>query len=168
MLISLIFALVYYAINYPLKYKNQINKYALQYNLSSALVASVINTESSFDKNATSIKGACGLMQIMPTTGQYIAENLGQTFNIDNLYNPDTNIQYGCYYLNYLFDKFKDQRVVLASYNAGEGVVSNWLKDSRYSQDGVTLQHIPYQQTRQYVDKVNQNINIYKNKLKES
>ncbi len=165
LLLGFMIVIVYYFVAYPLKYQQQILLYSTQYHLDSALVGSLINVESSFNPQATSSKGARGLMQIMPATGQYIADSLGQMFDPDNLYNVDTNIQYGCFYLRYLFDKFDNLDLVLASYNAGEGVVSNWLKNKKYSPDGKTLHYIPYSQTAKYLHKVKRSMPIYQNKL---
>ncbi len=165
LIVSIVFSLVYNRVTYPLKYQKQISLYSTIYNLDASLVSSVINAESGFDTKATSSKGARGLMQIMPATGQYIADSLGQSFDFVDLYDVDTNIQYGCFYLRYLFDKFDNIDLVLASYNAGEGVVSNWLKNKKYSQDGKTLDVIPYAQTSKYVYKVKQAMPIYQSKL---
>ena len=86
--------------------------------------------------------------------------------DVKSLFESDTNIKIGCKYLSYLFDKFEDETVALASYNAGEGVVMRWLEDSRYSADKKTLKKIPYEETREYVAKVQKAKAVYKSKLK--
>ena len=155
-LFLLFFTFVFYSVNYPLKYKNEIKQFSLKYGLKPELVASLINKESSFNKNAVSSAGAIGLMQILPSTALYISQMLKEedVFKIEDLYNSGINIKYGCYYLKYLKNKFNDEKTFLAAYNAGETTVFNWLKNSNYSNDGKTLKHIPYSVTENYALKI--------------
>lgn len=148
------FNIAYYSAVYPLKYKNYISTYAGEYGLDKTLVCSVINAESGFNKDAKSSKGAVGLMQIMPQTAVFIANELGEEYDYEKLYDPQTNIRYGCFYLNYLRERFVDETVYLASYNAGETAVNLWLGNNSYSRDGVTLDKIPYDVTRAYTNKI--------------
>lgn len=166
-LVSVLGAVIYYAIKYPFNYKKEILQYSKIYDVPADVVASLINAESRYNEQALSNKGAMGLMQIMPRTAEFIASELEiEDFDLSMLYDVDTNIMFGCYYLNYLYNKFEDTKVVLASYNAGEGKVQEWLRNSQYSDDGVTLKKIPYEQTSNYVDKILNGIDVYKNKLK--
>ncbi len=149
---------------YPIKYKNYITKYAEEYNLSPSVVASIINVESGFDKNAKSRVGAIGLMQIMPDTAIYICEINHISFDDNNdLYNPEKNIQIGCMYFRYLLNKFQDFDNSIYAYNAGETTVKNWLKNTNYSQDKKHINNVPYIETKNYLNKINKNIRIYKN-----
>ena len=154
---------------HPLKYEKEILYYSKEYKLSPVLVASVINVESSFKADAKSTAGAVGLMQMLPSTANYIAELNNLDFlGEDSLLEPEVNIKFGCLYLKYLIDKFNHIDTALASYNAGETKVRNWLKDPLYTLDQKTLSYIPYKETREYVEKVNENMKVYKhyNKLK--
>lgn len=160
-ILVLAFNFLYFNVKYPLKYKREIIKYSNEYNLQPTFVASVINAESSFNTNATSKKGAIGLMQILPSTANYIASMLNEEFSTKNLYNPETNIKYGCYYLNYLSNKFYSATEVLCAYNAGESIVRSWLKDTNLSKDGKTLKTIPYNVTKNYTQKIIQNQKYY-------
>ena len=72
----------------------------------------------------------------------------------------------GAYYLSFLIDYFQDERLGICAYNAGQGNVSSWLADERYSEDGKTLKEIPFEETRIYLQKVLNNYNYYKNKYK--
>lgn len=155
---------IFFAVRYPLLYREEIINYSKTYNLDTALVASLINEESSFDKNALSSKGAMGLMQIMPQTATYVQQLIGEDRECD-LYEPKDNIRIGCYYLNYLYQKFNDQILTLCAYNAGENTVRMWLANENYSQDGKTLNYIPYPQTKAYVDKILYGIRFYKYRL---
>ncbi len=161
--VSVICAVIFYPF-YPLKYTEQIKAYAEQYDLSPELVAGVIYAESGYNSKAVSDKGAMGLMQLMPSTAQEIASKLGEKYSEDMLLDVDTNIRYGCYYLRYLYDRSGSDIIVLASYNAGLGVVSKWLNNNEYSYKG-ELVAIPYKQTQEYIDKVNKARIYYKNKL---
>ena len=131
-------------------------------NLDVNLVLSIIKTESKFNENAISSKGAVGLMQILPSTATWLAEKMDlKSFNMENLNNPEINIKLGCYYVRYLFDNFEDEELAICAYNAGEGVVRNWLNDKEYSLDGKKLDSIPYDETRNYLSKVKLNKQIY-------
>ena len=151
---------------YPMSYSQEIIYYANNYNMDSGLIASVINTESNFDKNAKSSKGAIGLMQIMPSTAEWVANKIGLEFDEKELYNVNYNIEIGTYYLSYLKSYFNDERLALCAYNAGIGNVKNWLNNKDYSLDGKTLKIIPYQETKNYLNKVYKNYHYYKNKYK--
>ena len=118
---------------YPLKYKEIVIENADLYGLDRALVFATIRVESSFNKNAKSSKGAIGLMQITLSTAEYIAKRLN-IIDFD-LTDENINVMFGCYYLRYLIDKFSSIESAICAYNAGEGNVSKWLKDSDYSDD---------------------------------
>lgn len=145
---------------YPLKYEETVVKYSKEYNLDFYLVMAIIKTESSFRASAVSEKGAKGLMQITDNTAKYIAKELKESdFEIFSI---DTNIKFGCYYLRYLFNKFEVEETALSAYNAGEGNVLSWLKNSKYSLDGKNLTTIPFKETNEYVKKVYKSYNKYR------
>lgn len=149
---------------YPYKYEEYINKYSDEYGLDPYLVLAVIKTESNFNKEAVSKKDAKGLMQIMDSTGEWIAKELGVNYFMSSmLFDPELNIKMGCWYLNNLEKEFdEDLDLVLAAYNGGSGNVNKWLNHEEYSEDGETLSYIPFPETKKYVDKVKANYNIYK------
>jgi len=159
----LVAAYIYFFINYPLGHQNLIKKYSEKYGVDPYLVAAIINVESRYDENAVSRKEARGLMQISPVTGYWAAKELGiEDFNLDMLYDPEINIMIGTWYLDVLSQEFGGNlQLILAAYNAGSGNVHNWLNDKRYSKDGKSLSQIPFQETREYVDRVQDNIKIY-------
>lgn len=139
----------------PHKYNDYIEKYSKEYDLNPDLVRAVIKTESNYREKAVSPAKAYGLMQITKSTGEYIASNLGvNNFNEEILFNPETNIEFGCWYLNNLRTEFDNQNNELAAYNAGRGNVQAWLKNSAYSKDGENLDKIPFPETAAYVKKV--------------
>lgn len=155
-----------FAYLYPMAYSEQIILYAEKYNVESALIASVINTESNFAEDAVSNKGAIGLMQIMPSTAKWVASSLGKDYKEDYLLDAEYNIEIGTYYISYLEKYFGNEELALCAYNAGQGNVKSWLSDKEYSKDGKTLDKIPYQETENYLNKVFKNYHYYKNKYK--
>lgn len=145
--------------NYTLKYKNEIVAISRQNQLNPSLVAAIIYAESGFNKNAKSQKGAVGLMQIMPQTAQWIATDIGVE-NFD-LQDPQTNISFGCFYLQYLFSKFDTEIEVLCAYNAGESNVREW----KTAGGEITEKNIPFPETKSYVKKVLEAKKYYSKKL---
>lgn len=145
-----------------------IERYAAEYNLDPAFVTAIIRNESSFNTKAESSVGARGLMQAMPDTAEWIAGKLGESFDFDNLYEAETSIRYGCWYLNYLSELFTgDPVLVCAAYHAGQGEVLSWLGDEDISVDGVHvhIDDIPITNTRNYAKKVTQAYGIYESLL---
>ena len=122
----------------------------------------MIHTESRFDSEALSPAGAVGLMQITEETGEFIAKKLEITdFKVEDLKDPETNIKMGTYYLSYLQTMFEREETVLAAYNAGPNRVKTWLLDPAYA-TGDVLTNIPFQETKDYVDRVLLREKIYK------
>jgi len=148
---------------YRLLYPELIHTYAAEYALDPYLVAAVIHTESGNRRDIVSSSGAIGLMQVMPDTGKWIAEKLGlDEYEENDLYEPQTNIRFGCWYLSFLTKRFeKDRQLVLAAYNAGHGNVEKWLQDPDIAQDG-QLVAIPFAETERYVEKVQRAYEKYK------
>ena len=144
----ILFVLIQCIKTYPLKYSAEIKAQAKENEISAPLVASIIYAESCFQKNATSNKGAVGLMQIMPQTAEWIASELNTAGY--NLFDEKTNIAFGCYYLKYLHEKFDSEIEVLCAYNAGESKTREWQ-----TQLGkITQENIPFAETKNYVKKV--------------
>lgn len=134
--------------------------YSKEYGLDDSLVYSVIKVESKFNKKAVSKRNAKGLMQISEITQNWAQEELGLE-NID-IFDPETNIKIGCWYLNKLFKEFNDLDLVITAYNGGSGNVSKWLKNDAYSRDGNKLHEIPFEETKNYLEKVKENYRVYK------
>lgn len=113
---------------YPLRYQDHILKYSKEFNVPPTLIAGVIYTESHYNPVATSRVGARGLMQIMPATGAGLARQLGDgSYSVEKLYDPETNIRYGTYYLRSLLDTYgNDVDVVLVAYNGGSSAANRY------------------------------------------
>lgn len=147
----------------PLKYQDMVEKYAKQYQLEESLVYGVIFCESRFNPEAVSSADAVGLMQVTKETGWWAAEQMGLNPDAIDLTDPDTNIRIGCWYLHWLNEKFDGVReTALAGYNAGHGNVARWLDDEEMSRDGITLDEIPYGETKSYVKRVELAEKIYR------
>lgn len=145
----------FYKMSYPREYSEYVEEAAEEYELEPALIYAVIRTESGFNAEANSPVGACGAMQIMPTTFEWLQQvrECEGTYTESDLYDPEINIDYGSYLLRYFIDYYGTEQAAVAAYNAGF-VVSEWLEDPQYSSDGVVLDEIPYPETSEYVKKV--------------
>jgi soluble lytic murein transglycosylase len=136
----------------PLRHEDIIRQQAHEKHLDPALVAAVIYTESRF-RDQTSHAGAKGLMQLTPDTAKFV-ERLsgGSTFQVSDLSTPQVNIAYGTYYLRYLLDRYGDnEALALAAYNGGEGNVDRWVDAARRQGKALTIDAIPFGETRAYV-----------------
>lgn len=139
---------------YPLENKELIYKASKDYSIDPYLISAIIYEESKFNPQSKSRAGAIGLMQVMPDTGNWIAEKQVRRFTVDDLYLPEVNIDMGCWYFSYLRAKYKDERLALAAYNSGDKNVDRWLKDSKYGTIDEMLENIPYKETRVYIPKI--------------
>lgn len=141
---------------YPFPYRQITFNYAEAYNLDPYLLAAIMKAESNFDYRALSPKGARGLMQIMPDTGQWIALRLGnQAFDPEQLFDPATSIGFGAWYIADLQTEFHgDIVLVLAAYNGGRGNVEEWVSSKNLSGGNSTIDQIPFPETRNFVRKV--------------
>lgn len=151
--------------SHPLYFEDLIVRYAAENGVDPALVSAVILCESSFDPQAESRLGARGLMQLMEPTAQWAAEALDEEegYSFDLLYDPETNVRLGTWYLGYLSRRFDgDMLKVVCGYHAGQGNVDAWLANPKYSPDGVTLQNVPEGGTSTYAQRVMNAYEIYR------
>jgi len=141
---------------YPLPFRQEIYYYSRQHQLDPHLVAAVIKVESGFQPEATSSEEARGLMQLMPYTGEWVAQMNGfDDFEVDMLYEPSYNLHLGTWYLAYLLDNFDyNLAQALAAYNGGQGQVRRWIEQDIWDGNGGNLEDIPFRETREYVRKV--------------
>src|SRR5918993_1493996 len=136
----------YERLRYPLEYEQIVVGHAENYGLEPQLVAAVIYQESKFEADAVSSSGAVGLMQLLPATAQGIADRTGGTgWHERDLVNPELNVRYGAWYVRHLLDKYEDEELALAAYNAGQTNVDRWRER------GVGIQ---FAETRHYVERV--------------
>ena len=155
------------AFTYPTTYEEYVVKYSKKYDVDPVLVFSVIYVESGFDEKAESDVGARGLMQLMPDAFDWVKFRLNDTRDIDfdSMYDPETNIQYGSYYLSYLMDKYDDSiELSAAAYHCGMGLVDGWLEDGTISAENFDVNDIPDEndQTSHYINKITKAYKGYK------
>ena len=142
---------------YPRPHERIIQQFARRFDVNEDWIYGLIRQESRFIASVSSSAGANGLMQIMPATAQWIARQLEQTtFQRNDIYQIDTNIQFGTYYLRSLLDRL-DQNVILATtgYNAGPQRAKQWRATlTKPIEATIFIETIPFTETRGYVQNV--------------
>jgi len=148
---------------YTIDYRDAIAAAATSHGLDPLLVAAIVRVESGFNARALSPKGARGLMQVMPDTGAWVAQQLSwPDYHPDMLYDPERNLAIGTWYLRYLATVFDGNLVAtLAAYNAGQNRVQQWLADSTWDGRKETIDDIPFRETRTYVRRVLGTLDTY-------
>ncbi len=143
----------------PLEHEDIIRQQAQEKGVDAALIAAVIDTESKFT-NAESSAGARGLMQITPEAAEFIEKQSGgTTFKLNDLSDPEINIRYGTFLLKELLERYEgDTAAALAAYNAGPGNADKW------GGAGLSVEEIPYPETRAYVELVLERQKEYREK----
>ena len=156
--------LAYWRILFPEPYWTTIKAESAKNNLDPYLVASLIRQESEFNPSAISYADAWGLMQLLPREGKRLAREEGLTnFQTFQLLNPEINIRLGTRYLRETLDKFGGvTEYALAAYNAGDSRVVDWQAAGPYSGMDEFVESIPFTQTREYVQAIERNIEIYR------
>ena len=149
---------------YPLYYEDLIGERALEYEIDPLLVLAMIREESRFNAWNESVAGARGLMQIIFSTGEWIAQKINlEEFNDEMLFNSEINIDLGCWYINYLKERFSNDLILIISgYNAGPGTTSKWLEQYDRSDLDNFIENVPYSETREHIKKVIKSYQMYK------
>jgi len=156
--------LAYWHILFPEPYWSIIKAESAKNDLDPYLVASLIRQESEFNPSVISYANAWGLMQLLPSVGRTLAREEGMThFQTFQLLDPETNIRLGTRYLKQLLDHFGGvPEYALAAYNAGDSRVVDWQAAGPYSGIDEFVESIPFTQTRDYVQAILRNIEIYR------
>lgn len=156
--------LPYWRILFPEPYWSIIKAEAAKNNVDPYLVASLIRQESEFNPSVISYANAWGLMQLLPSVGRSLARQEGmKNFQTFQLLDPETNIRLGTKYLKQTLDKFGGvPEYALAAYNAGDSRVQDWQSAGPYSGMDEFVESIPFTQTREYVQAILRNIEIYR------
>jgi soluble lytic murein transglycosylase len=142
---------------FPFQYLKKIKK--IDKTIDPLVVLSLIRQESAFNPRAKSHVGARGLMQLMPATAKQYKKNV----RVSHLKRPDVNIKIGIKYLKKLFKRYDGNLIyTLSAYNAGESRVKRWKKNIFVNEDPmVTIESIPFRETRKYVKLIYRNIFFY-------
>lgn len=153
----------YWEALFPKPYWPDLKKFSSQNALDPYLVASLIRQESEFNPAAVSRANALGLMQLLPKVGTSVArdEKL-RHFSPAQLFTPEVNLQLGTRYFRQMVDKFGAFEYALAAYNAGSNRVDDWLGQGKYRDPQEFVESIPFTETREYVQAILRNANVYR------
>ena len=154
----------YWELLFPLPYRRELTADADARGIDPYLVAGLIRQESEFDPGALSSAKAYGLTQVRPVTGRQFARSAGiSSFSAGMLYQPAVNLKIGCSILRSMLDQNGGHlEQTLASYNAGPARVSEWLTWNSYREPAEFVESIPFTETRDYVQAVLRNADIYR------
>jgi peptidoglycan lytic transglycosylase len=152
----------YWEALFPRPYWADLKKFATANGLDPYLVASLIRQESEFNPNAVSAKNALGLMQLLPRVGRGMAKQVQlRHFSTAKLFTPAVNLQLGTRYFRAMVDQFGGLEYALAAYNAGDNRVRDWQANGRYRDVQEFVESIPFTETREYVQAIMRNANVY-------
>src|SRR6201987_5336764 len=153
----------YWEALFPKAYWGDLKRFSTQNELDPYLVASLIRQESEFNPNALSRANAVGLMQLLPVTGKKVAKEVNlHHYNPSQLYTPTVNLQLGTRYFKTMVDKFGSFEYALAAYNAGSDRGQDWVSEGKYRDPQEFVESIPFTETREYVQAILRNANVYK------
>jgi soluble lytic murein transglycosylase len=147
---------------FPLPYELNLRSAAARNQLDPMLVAGLIRQESAFESKAMSHMGAIGLMQVEPKTALKLARQLKVRYARARLTDPGYNLQLGSRYLANLIQSFGTPEAALAAYNAGEDRVVQWTTGQNYLETAEFVESIPFTETREYVQIVIRNAEVYR------
>jgi len=153
----------YWEALFPRAYWTDLKKYASENALDPYLVASLIRQESEFNPNAVSRANAVGLMQLLPKVGKGVAKQEKiRHFNSQQLFTPTTNLRLGTRYFRSMVNQFGSFEYALAAYNAGTDRVQDWMGQGKYRDPQEFVESIPFTETREYVQNIMRNANVYR------
>jgi len=152
----------FWRLSYPMPYQEIVKSAAEEFGVDPLLIWAVMRVESRYDPDAMSYVGARGLMQIMPSTQDWIAEQMEIELQPGDAYKPEENIRMGSWYLKYLLDYFNDDlELAIMAYNGGFANVEKWGADPLVSNLEDLIRWIWFGETREYLEKVMLDYLIY-------
>lgn len=154
----------FWTMAFPLPYRADLEKFSKQNDLDLFLMAALIRQESEFDPKAVSRANARGLTQIMPATGRELSRRLKvPKFTVGSLFQPVTNLELGTYYLKSLTNQTGGKlEAALAAYDAGLTHARTWLGWGDFREPAEFIETVPFTETRNYVQTVLRNADIYR------
>ena len=147
---------------YPLPYEAALRREAAKNDFDPMFAAGLIRQESTFQADAVSRKDAIGLMQVLPKTGKLLAKQLKVRYTKDRLFEPDYNIELGMLYIAGLVRQTGAFEYAAAAYNAGEDRIAAWKAERNYDEIPELVESIPFTETREYVQVVLRNTEVYR------
>ncbi|WP_324669288.1 VanZ family protein [Geochorda subterranea] len=148
---------------FPRPYEGLVRAAAADAQVDPLLVWAVMREESAFAPEALSSADAHGLMQLLPSTGRWMADRLRLPWQgAESLWDPAVNVRLGSAYLGYLLQRYGDPRVAVAAYHAGPGRVDRWLQGGPPADVELWVERIPIAATRRYVQSVDRSYRIYR------
>ena len=147
---------------YPLPYEPALRREAARNSIDPMLAAGLIRQESTFQADAVSPANAVGLMQVLPTTGKLLAKQLKLRYAKTRLFEPEYNIQLGMLYIAGLLRATGEPEYALAAFNAGEDRIAAWRAERTYEEIPELVESIPFTETREYVQIVLRNTDMYR------
>jgi soluble lytic murein transglycosylase len=147
---------------YPLPFSGSIKQWSVHAGIDPMLTAGLIRQESAFAPDAHSGANALGLMQLLPKTARQMAKKAKVGYSHSLLFDPDYNVRLGTIYVAGLKNDFGSVESALAAYNAGEDRVNSWTAGQSYRDLAEFVDSIPFTETREYVEIVTRNADIYR------
>jgi soluble lytic murein transglycosylase len=148
---------------FPRPYWTDVKRFASANGLDPYVVSALIRQESEFNPAAVSNKNALGLMQLLPRVGKNTAKQIRlRHFSAPQLFTPTINIELGTRYFRSLVDQFGGIEYALAAYNAGDDRVQDWQSAGKYRDVEEFVESIPFTETREYVQAIMRNANVYR------
>jgi soluble lytic murein transglycosylase len=147
---------------YPLPYESVIRREAAKNDFDPMLAAGLMRQESTFQSDALSPQNAIGLMQVVPKTGRLLAKQLRVRFSPARLFEPEYNIQLGMLYISGLVKLTGAPAYALAAFDAGEDRIAAWKAERNYDEIPELVESIPFSETRDYVQIVLRNSEVYR------
>jgi len=147
---------------YPLPFQPSITRWSARAGIDPMLTSGLIKQESAFSPDAHSGADAIGLMQLLPKTARKVARQSRVGYSRKRLVDPDYNIRLGTTYFAGLLKSFGGIEQALAAYNAGEDHVTTWTTGQNYREPAEFVDSIPFTETREYVEIVTRNADIYR------
>src|SRR5438034_858498 len=147
---------------YPLPYEDALRREAAKNDFDPMFAAGLIRQESTFQADAVSHANAIGLMQVLPKTGKLLARQLRVRYTKNKLFEPDFNIEVGMAYIANLVRETGALEYAAAAYNAGEDRIAAWKAERDYEEIPELVESIPFTETREYVQVVLRNTEVYR------
>ena len=146
----------------PEEFTGFVSKYSAEYGVPEYIIYAVILEESNFASNKLSEDGRIGLMQISPDVFKKLTSMQRETLDAGMLYDPETNIRYGAYYLSYLYTTYNRWNTVYAAHHMGTDAIDVWMREKEYTDELGNLKSFPEPDTQKYVERINHNSDMYR------